>query len=126
MFQKNIANTVKIIITGEIFNKEIFTTEFTEIDISFDSLEFDSSSLNLASWYSIKWVPQFERIASEDSPFEENLLLDYANQIHAQNKKLRIFNAPDNQESWKVMKEAGVDLSSTDRLTEFLEFSIHQ
>lgn len=39
-----------------------------------------------------------------------------AQRVHAENKKLRLWAIPDNEEAWGVLLDAGVDLINTDRL----------
>jgi hypothetical protein len=39
-----------------------------------------------------------------------------AQRVHAENKKLRLWAIPDNEEAWGVLLDAGVDLINTDQL----------
>jgi hypothetical protein len=54
------------------------------------------------------------------SPSKEDLkkLTDLSSRVHAENKKLRLWAIPDNENAWNVLLEAGVDLINTDRLKE--------
>ena len=45
-----------------------------------------------------------------------NQLKALASKVHAENKKLRLWAIPDNENAWYVLLEAGVDLINTDRL----------
>lgn len=45
-----------------------------------------------------------------------------ANRVHAEGKKLRLWAIPDNPEAWRALLAAGVDLISTDHLSELNEF----
>lgn len=42
--------------------------------------------------------------------------------VHAQNKKLRLWAAPDNEHVWKFLLDSGVDLINTDRIRDFYNF----
>ena len=42
--------------------------------------------------------------------------------VHAQNKKLRLWAAPDNEHAWKFLLDSGVDLINTDRIEDFYNF----
>jgi len=41
---------------------------------------------------------------------------------HAQNKKLRLWGSPDNENVWRFLLDSGVDLINTDHLQDFREF----
>ncbi|HEX5170266.1 MAG TPA: phosphatidylinositol-specific phospholipase C/glycerophosphodiester phosphodiesterase family protein [Cyclobacteriaceae bacterium] len=49
-----------------------------------------------------------------------------AQQVHQENKKLRLWGIPDQPHSWKTLLEAGVDLINTDKLKELSEFLNNQ
>jgi glycerophosphoryl diester phosphodiesterase len=51
-----------------------------------------------------------------------NKLTELALQVHAENKKLRLWAIPDNENAWNVLLDAGVDLINTDRLKELNSF----
>lgn len=56
------------------------------------------------------------------SPDELNVLINLVQTTHQQNKKLRLWAAPDNEIAWKFLLDNGVDLINTDRLEEFRVF----
>ena len=43
---------------------------------------------------------------------------------HTQNKKLRLWASPDNENVWRFLLDNGVDLINTDRLEDFREFVV--
>lgn len=49
---------------------------------------------------------------------ELNKLTELASRVHAENKKLRLWAIPDNENAWGVLLQAGVDLINTDQLRE--------
>lgn len=53
---------------------------------------------------------------------ELNKLTELASKVHAENKKLRLWAIPDNDNAWNILLEAGVDLINTDRLKELNSF----
>jgi glycerophosphoryl diester phosphodiesterase len=53
-----------------------------------------------------------------------NNLTTLLQNTHAQNKKLRLWAAPDNEIVWKLLLDNGVDLINTDRLKEFRVFAL--
>ena len=58
------------------------------------------------------------------SPAKEdwNKLTELATKVHAENKKLRLWGIPDQENAWNVLLQAGVDLINTDRLKELNVF----
>ncbi|MDH3245339.1 MAG: phosphatidylinositol-specific phospholipase C/glycerophosphodiester phosphodiesterase family protein [Saprospiraceae bacterium] len=57
-------------------------------------------------------------------PDEMNFLTRLVQNTRAQNKKLRLWAAPDNEIAWKFLLDNGVDLINTDRLADFKAFSL--
>jgi len=55
---------------------------------------------------------------------DKNSLSMLVKNTHAQNKKLRLWAAPDNTKAWKFLLDNGVDLINTDRLEEFRAFAV--
>lgn len=53
---------------------------------------------------------------------DHNKLIRLVQKTHAQNKKLRLWGAPDNENVWRFLLDNGVDLINTDLLKEFREF----
>lgn len=58
-------------------------------------------------------------------PDEElNRVKELAAKVHGENKKLRLWGIPDNENTWQVLLDAGVDLINTDKLRELNLFLI--
>jgi hypothetical protein len=60
----------------------------------------------------------------EISQEDQNSLIKLVQNTHAQNKKLRLWAAPDNTITWKFLLDNGVDLINTDHLEEFRAFAL--
>ncbi len=58
----------------------------------------------------------------EPSKRDLTKLSELASKVHAENKKLRLWAIPDNENAWNVLLNAGVDLINTDRLKELNTF----
>jgi len=70
---------------------------------------------NILSWDGLGEI-------SED---DINILQMLVQDTHAQNKKLRLWGAPDNENAWKFLLDNDVDLINTDHLEEFREFILN-
>ncbi|WP_353480796.1 histidinol-phosphatase [Haliscomenobacter sp.] len=64
-----------------------------------------------------KWRGSGEMPADEKQKLDEML-----KRVHDEGKKLRFWASPDNENVWKVLQTAGVDLINTDRLEELRVF----
>lgn len=53
---------------------------------------------------------------------DKAVLQQLVNKVHAQGKKIRFWNAPDNIDAWKVLVELGVDYINTDHIQELSSF----
>lgn len=53
---------------------------------------------------------------------DKDALRQLVDKVHAQGKKIRFWNAPDNPESWKLFMELGVDYINTDKIEELSQF----
>ena len=53
---------------------------------------------------------------------ELDALQTFTERVHAEGKKVRLWGAPDNPETWKMLLTIGVDLINTDRLKELNAF----
>jgi glycerophosphoryl diester phosphodiesterase len=51
-----------------------------------------------------------------------NKLKELVSRVHNENKRLRLWAIPDNENAWNVLLDAGVDLINTDRLKELNSF----
>jgi glycerophosphoryl diester phosphodiesterase len=79
--------------------------------------------VSLMPLISDNWTKQFRwRGSGALSGEERTRLRQLVTRAHAQGKRLRLWSAPDNEEGWKELFEAGVDLLNTDKLAEMETF----
>lgn len=64
-----------------------------------------------------KWLGQGNMPAEEKTKLQ-----DLVKKVHAEGKKLRFWASPENEQVWRTLHEAGVDLINTDRLEELRTF----
>jgi alkaline phosphatase len=76
--------------------------------ISFISTSFDAYS----SWKGADHLPESER----------QKLLRLRDEVHAKDKKLRFWGAPDLPQAWKLWMEMGIDILGTDNVIALEEF----
>ena len=55
-------------------------------------------------------------------PEEVKKLTDLAQRVHAENKRLRLWQIPDHKNAWDVLLKAGIDIINTDKLKELNVF----
>ncbi len=53
---------------------------------------------------------------------DKNFLQNIIDSVHYSGKTIRFWEAPDNEKSWKLQMELGVDLIGTDKIDELAEF----
>lgn len=74
-------------------------------------------------YVSAKWSTLFHWDGEDEMPPDEyKKLLELVREAHAQNLKLRLWAAPDDEPSWKAQYRAGVDRINTDRPNDFAEW----
>ena len=56
----------------------------------------------------------------------QTILMKLSKQVNQNNKKLRIWGAPDNNESWKIQKEAKLDFIGTDKPEKLKQFLVNK
>lgn len=72
------------------------------------------------AWVSDNWDNHFNWSGDGEIPLKDQTKLnEISKQIHAHGAYLRFWNIPDQPKSWNIMKESGVDLINTDRLSAF-------
>lgn len=65
------------------------------------------------------WTKHFAwRGTGPMSSADREKLTSFLARAHARGRKVRFWNAPDNEASWKLQADAGVDLINTDKLSE--------
>lgn len=69
------------------------------------------------------WTKHFTWRGVGPLPLEQrNQLREVVERTHAQNRRLRLWAAPDTESGWRELAEAGVDLINTDKLSELERF----
>jgi hypothetical protein len=69
------------------------------------------------------WKGHFQWRGRGEFPAEEReRLADFAARAHRDGRLLRFWGAPDREEAWSALHEAGVDLINTDRLADLSTF----
>jgi glycerophosphoryl diester phosphodiesterase len=68
----------------------------------------------------LSWNGQGEMPAAE-----KEKLQNLVKKVHSEGKKLRLWASPENENVWRALREAGVDLINTDRLEELRAFLEH-
>ena len=65
---------------------------------------------------SLNWRQEFPQFRGTLSTAEREKLADQVQNAQSRGRKLRYWNAPDNEPFWQILYDAGVDLIHTDRL----------
>jgi hypothetical protein len=76
----------------------------------------------LVPWISPDWKSLFKSPPDALAPEDAAKLKSLVSQAHAQHRQLRFWNTPDTPATWKVLKDAGVDLLNTDDLDGMAKF----
>ncbi len=111
-------NGITIVISGNRA-KEMLAGEATRY-ASYDGLLADldlSAPATLIPWISADWKMSFTWRGDGAMPeAEQKKLGDIVAKAHAQGRRVRFWGAPDNENFWRVMRAADVDLINTDNL----------
>ncbi len=121
---KVMTNAVTLVLSGNSPRSLLATDElrWAAIDGRVPDLELNPSPA-LVPWVSESWSSHFTWRGEGEMPADQLAKLKgYANQTHAQGRMLRLWGAPDNAVTWKVLYDSGVDLINTDRLAQLREF----
>lgn len=111
-------NAITVIVSGNraIDVMESETNRVAAIDGRVSDLDH-LPPVSVMPLISDNWETLFTwRGAGEFPPTEANKLKALVARVHAAGRRLRLWAAPDNPESWKVQFDAGVDLINTDNL----------
>lgn len=122
------SNAVKVVISGNRPDPDTFSSYPSFI--FFDGLlnkKYDKEQLIRVPLYSenlrkfTMWDGKKE-IPGQD--LEE--LKQVIDSVHSIDKKIRFWNAPDNQNAWKILMELGVDYINTDKINELAGYLEHK
>jgi hypothetical protein len=118
-----IHGAVSVILTGDEGAKRRYVEEHTVRYACRDSNELgpdDGPSDGLFSWYALPWG----RIVDEgllrwNRPAAIRRLASSVERIHRLGRRIRLYEVPEDAESWSAAIAAGVDLVSTDHIQAF-------
>jgi hypothetical protein len=111
-------NAITIIISGsralEMFAGE--TTRYAGYDGLLTDLDPTTPATSIP-WISADWKTQFSWRSEGAMPAtEQSKLAEIVAKAHAQGRRVRFWGAPDNENFWRAMRAADVDLINTDNL----------
>jgi hypothetical protein len=79
--------------------------------------------VSLIPLISQSWFMHFIWLGTGEIPGDEaKLLNDFVEQTHDEGRRIRFWNTPDQENAWKQLREAGVDLINTDDIAGFSAF----
>ena len=112
---------VQVILTGDAQAKTSFVEETQGSPVWRDSNDFslEDPVAEDGRWraYALKWSSYFDWNGVGELPDEDRRrLYCLATNAHAKGRVLRFYAAPDREEVWQAMLDAGVDFIHTDRL----------
>jgi len=117
-------NAITVIISGNRAEKTMAadTIRFAAVDGRLEDLDSNAPS-SLIPLVSDNWSKVFNWHWNGAMPDDvRRTLQQTAAKAHAQGRRLRFWNTPDNPEVWKVLFDTGVDLINTDDLAGLQEF----
>jgi glycerophosphoryl diester phosphodiesterase len=117
--KKEKPGAVKAIMTGDHPTVDVLSAEKTRyaaLDGTLEALESNPPA-SLVPWMSSEWGKTFRWRGKDEFPAaEQRKLHQIVEKAHAQHRQVRFWGAPDNVQTWKVLRAAGVDLINTDDL----------
>jgi hypothetical protein len=122
--EKTTRGAITVVISGGRDRAAIAaeTTRLAAIDGSPNDLDGDSPA-SLIPWVSESWSKLFKWDGEGAMPADERERLHaLVERAHAQHRMVRLWGAPDNEATWKALRENGVDLINTDKLAELAAF----
>jgi len=119
---KRYQKEIDVIISGNRAKDSITNSKerYAAIDGRIEDIKQDSFLYPLISdnWYKVlKHIN-----AGEDKELRQNKLKALADEVHQENKKLRLWAVPDNAEHWGLLLNAGIDLIGTDQPAELKKY----
>jgi hypothetical protein len=98
------------------------TVRFAALDGRWPDLDVNPP-ISLVPLVSDNWMKHFVwRGAGPFPPAERTRLNEFVRRAHGQGRRVRLWAAPDIEDGWKELADAGVDLINTDKLGELETF----
>jgi len=122
-----IPGAVTVVLTGSA-NLGLIRNEsvrFAGVDGGLASLDSDVPA-HLIPAAGINWRQQFPQFTGELSPAEREKLAEQVRKANERGRKLRYWNAPDHEEFWNILYDAGVHLINTGRLQPLRDFLLER
>ena len=120
-----IQGAVTVILSGNTPDKDYVINSqkrYVFIDGRTSDLGNDISN-RLMPLISINWKDEFKWRGNGKIADEELIYLnELVNRIHFENKIIRFWGVPDNELSWEVLFNSGVDLINTDKVNQLFEY----
>ncbi|MBK8946094.1 MAG: hypothetical protein IPM32_12600 [Ignavibacteriae bacterium] len=120
-----IKNKLRVILSGnmpiEMVRNEI--ERFIFLDGRISNIGKNESNL-LFPVISDNWLNVLKIINDSDEEIKFQNLRNLIAQIHSENKMVRFWGIPDNQEYWKLQNDFGVDLINTDRVDNYQKYYV--
>ena len=122
-----IPGAVTVILTGSanlgLIRNE--TVRYAGVDGGLVALDSDVPA-HLIPAVGINWRQQFPHFTGELSPAEREKLAEHVRQANERGRKLRYWNAPDDEAFWGILYDAGVHLINTGRLQPLRDFLLER
>lgn len=119
---------ITVIISGNIPRDSIQLQKVRYAAIDGRPPDLDSvAPAHLIPMISTSWTSQFRWRG--EGPFpepERRKLHDFVTRAHQRGRLVRFWATPERPALWKALREAGVDLLNTDRLTDLQQFLLHE
>ncbi|HIG30033.1 MAG TPA: hypothetical protein EYQ50_20455 [Verrucomicrobiales bacterium] len=119
---------VTIIISGNRPRQpmELESDRLAGFDGRMEDLDLGSGP-HFIPWISHNWSQVFQWRGQGEFPQSEKLKLKgIVAKTHAKGRRLRFWAVPDQEACWRVLRDGGVDIINTDRLSELSQFLLNQ
>jgi hypothetical protein len=124
------AGAVDVIVTGNVPRATIAqqTVRWVACDGTIADLDAEPSpAADLVPQVNGRWTKLFRwRGRGAISEADRTRLGQLVAKTHAQKRRIRFWDAPDNPAAWKVLRDADVDLINTDHLRACRDFLLHE
>ncbi|MGD8778469.1 MAG: hypothetical protein PVH88_05855 [Ignavibacteria bacterium] len=114
---------INVVISGDRPKKFIKDQKerYCAIDGRIEDIEKESFLYPLISDHCMD-VLEYLKVKPTDYKSIKNKLKSFADKIHGENKKVRLWAVPDNAEHWSLLYNTGIDFIGTDKPAELREY----